>query len=94
MINAIGEAVMQQTSRASYNNSAQIQDTAIQETERVKEARPVEASEDGQKSEMNMKNDENTTKKNSLEEGKIFVEKYDEDGKLIARTPPGYVLEG
>jgi len=34
---------------------------------------------------------DNTTTKNVFEEGKLLVERYDKNGKLIRITPPGYI---
>ena len=32
--------------------------------------------------------------KNVIENGKLIVEQYDKNGKLICKTPPGYLLPG
>ncbi len=37
---------------------------------------------------------EETTTKNVIENGKLIVEQYDRHGKLIRKTPPGYLLPG
>ena len=34
---------------------------------------------------------EQTTTKNVFENGKLIVEQYDRHGKLIRKTPPGYL---
>lgn len=91
MINAIGEATMQQIIRANYNHDIFEKEMVAQKTDQVRNHRPVEKSDDSQKPEMNLKFQENTKTKNSLEDGKIVVEKYDEDGRLIRKTPPGYL---
>ncbi len=94
MINAIGDAAVQQTIRVNYNNENQEQAVLVKKTEKVREKRPVEKSEDSPKSELNQRNDEYTTSKNVLEDGRIVVEKYDEDGKLVRKIPPGYLPFG
>ena len=94
MINAIGEATVQQFVRTSYNSETFGKDQDIQKTDKIKKQRPVEGSEDGQKSEMSLQSQDNTTTRNSLEDGQIMVEKYDENGKLIKKTPPGYLPFG
>jgi hypothetical protein len=32
--------------------------------------------------------------RNSFVDGKLVVEKYDEDGNLVSKTPPGYLPIG
>ena len=48
MINAIGEAVMQQFIRANYNNDLYDKDMVFNKTHQVREQRPVEESNNGQ----------------------------------------------
>jgi hypothetical protein len=38
--------------------------------------------------------DEETKTKNVIENGTLIVEQYDKHGKLICKTPPGYLLLG
>ena len=95
MIDAIGEAAMQATIKTNYSSVAQERAFVTQKDDQMKAHRPVEKSEGDQKSEMNLKYfEENTTTKNNVENGKIIVEKYDEDGKLLRKTPPGYLPFG
>jgi hypothetical protein len=35
-----------------------------------------------------------TTTKNVIENGKVIVEQYDRHGRLICKTPPGYLPPG
>ena len=91
MINAIGEATLQQFVRTSYNSETFGKDQDIKKKDRIKKQRPVEGSEDGQKSEMSLQSQDNTATANSLEDGQIIAEKYDENGKLIKKTPRGYL---
>ena len=37
---------------------------------------------------------EGTTTKNVIENGKLIVEQYDSHGKLIRKTPPGFLPPG
>jgi len=37
---------------------------------------------------------EGTTTQNVIENGKLIVEQYDRHGKLIRKTPPGYLPPG
>lgn len=95
MINAIGEAAMQATVRASYSSVAQEKELVAQKDDQMKAHRPVEKTDGDQKSEMNLQYfEENTTTKNNLDSGRIVVEKYDEDGKLLRVSPPGYLPFG
>ena len=94
MINAIGEATMQQFVRTSYNAEMFAKDQEVQKTNKIKEPRPVEESDDSQKSEMGLRSRDNMKTRNSLEDGQLIVEQYDEDGKLVKKTPPGYLPFG
>jgi hypothetical protein len=94
MINAIGEATAHQFTRAYHNNDLVDKDVAIQKTNKVKKQRPVEESDDGQKPEMNLLSEENIKSRNSLEDGKLVIEKYDADGKLVKKIPPGFLPFG
>ena len=94
MINAIGEATVHQFTRANYNNDLADKELAVQKTNKIRNQRPVEESEDGQKPEMNFLSEENTKSRNSLEDGKLVIEKYDADGKLVKKIPPGFLPFG
>ena len=94
MINAIGDVAMQQTVRANYSNENHEQAAIAKKTEEIKEKRPVEKSDKSSNSELNQHRDENTTAKNIVEDGRIVVEKYDEDGRLVRKIPPGYLPFG
>jgi hypothetical protein len=94
MINAISEAAIQQFVRTSYNVETLYKDLAIQKTDKIRKQRPVEKSDDGQKTDVNLENQANMKTRNSIEDGKLVVEKYDEDGNLVRKTPPGYLPIG
>ena len=95
MINAIGEAtIQQQFTRTSYNSETYDKDLAVRKTEKIREQRPVEKGDDGQKPEMNLQSQANLKSRNSFVDGKLIVEKYDEDGNLVKKTPPGYLPIG
>lgn len=94
MIDAISDAAMQHTIRANYNIENQDQAVVIKKNDQLREKRPVEKSEDSLKSQMNLRDEENTTSKNVIEDGQIIVEKYDKDGRLIRKIPPGYLPFG
>ncbi|MGD8291465.1 MAG: hypothetical protein PVF37_07160 [Desulfobacterales bacterium] len=94
MINAIGEATIQQFLRTGYNAETITKDLAVQKTEKVRKQRAVEKGDDGQKPEMNLQSEGNMKTRNSFVDGTLVVEKYDEDGNLVKRTPPGYLPIG
>ena len=66
----------------------------IQKTDKVRKERPVEKGNEGQKPEMNLQSQGNLETRNNIVDGKLVVEKYDEDGKLIRKIPPGYLPFG
>jgi len=94
MINAIGEATMQQIVRSNYNSETYDKDLEAQKTDKVKEHRPVEKSDDGQKPEMDLKSEGDVQTSTSLEDGEIIVESYDDSGRLVKVSPPGYLPPG
>jgi hypothetical protein len=85
---------MQQTMRANYDSEMHDKDLAVQKTDQTREKRQIEKTEDGSKPELDLKHEDDTTRKNILENGNIIVEQYDEDGNLVRKTPPGYMPFG
>ena len=94
MINAIGEATVQQFVRTSYNAELFAKEQEVKKAEKAKEPRPVEESDEGQKSELGLRSRDNMKTRNSIEDGQLIVEQYDEDGNLVKKTPPGYLPFG
>ena len=94
MINAIGEATMQQIVRSNYNSETYDKDLEAQKADKVKEHRPVEKSDDGQKPEMDLKSEGEVQTRNNLQDGQITVESYDDSGRLVKISPPGYLPPG
>ena len=94
MINAIGETTVQQYIRTSYNAETLDKEQEIQKTDKIKRQRPVEETDDGQKPEMDLQSQESIQSRNSLEDGELVVEKYDADGKLVKKIPPGFLPFG
>jgi hypothetical protein len=93
MLHAIGEAAMQQTVRTSYDSEMYDQGLAVKKSGQIRRERPVEKTEDSSKSELNLKNEEQTRRKNNVEDdGEIVVEEYNENGEIVRKTPPGYIL--
>jgi hypothetical protein len=94
MFDIVGEAVVQQMPRANLPASGAEKDAGGQRVEAVREVRPVEHTSEGEKAHSEAGADGSTRTRNRLEEGKIIVEKYDEDGRLVRRTPPGFLPFG
>ena len=94
MISAIGEATLQPLVRTSYHAELFDKDQRMEKTDKIKKQRPVEESDDARKSEMNSNSQDTIKSRNSLEEGKLIVEKYDADGKLVKKIPPGFLPFG
>jgi hypothetical protein len=94
VFDTVGEAAVQQMTRGIVPASGTERDGRAQKAEAAREARPVERSNDSEKARSEAGADEGTTTRNRLEDGKIIVEKYDEDGRLVRRTPPGFLPFG
>ena len=94
MFDVIGEATAQQVPRTGAYGNGTEKEATVHKAERVREARPVEHSNEGEKAKLGDSGDEHTHNRNRLEDGKIIVEKYDESGRLVKRTPPGYLPLG
>ena len=94
MINAIGEASIQQTMRTNHNNAVYDKEIIQQKATQVVQERPVGKTDDSPKSEMDTQTEDMTNSRNTIENGKIILEKYDKDGNLIQKIPPGYVPFG
>ena len=92
MLNAIGEATIQQTVRTNYDSEANSQDVAVKKSDEIRKQRPVEKAEDSSKSKMDLKQEEDVRRKNAFENGDIIVEEYNEDGQIVRKIPPGYIL--
>jgi hypothetical protein len=70
------------------------QEFAVKKNDQIREQRPVEKTEDSSKSEMKLKQEEETTRKNKMEDnGEIVVEEYNQNGEIVRITPPGYVMD-
>ena len=93
MINAIGEAGLQQAVRPQYTAEVQSEEMLVREREKLRQDRPVENTGDSQQPSMDMEqNDqEETTARNRIEDGQVIVEHYDAQGRLVSQNPPGYL---
>ena len=93
MINVIGEAIVQQTTRASFISVVNDRDVAEQKEMQARQKRPVEKTDESRSSGRQPSDDEktDTSTRQRIEDGKIVLEKYDRRGKLVKMIPPGYV---
>jgi hypothetical protein len=96
MINAIGESTVHQAIRVQQSAAVVEREEEVQKTMQASVPRPVERADDSQHSDMNQ-NDEKkseTTSRQRIEDGQVVIEKYDRQGKLVKKTPPGYIPFG
>jgi hypothetical protein len=91
VIGIFGDGGMQQHIRANYSNGMYVQLLLKKHLHQQAEARPVEAADFSSRLETKLRYQERTTTKNVFEGGQLIVERYDQEGKLIRRTPPGYL---
>lgn len=94
MFDIVADAAAQQMARVGLPVSGTEKDPSSQKVGAVRHARPVEASLEGEKARSESGTGQNATTRNRLEDGKVIVEKYDEDGRLLRRTPPGFLPFG
>jgi len=87
MIELASEATVQQVTRTEQNQAFSHKETVQQEAREVLADRPVEKSEESVKAKATDKQTETETKYN-LENNRIIIEKYDENGDLILQMPP------
>ena len=94
MINAIGEATIQQSIRTNHHIPENERELSQVNDEQVREQRPVEEIGEGSNTEMSNEQFEQTTFRHKIEDGEIIVERYDKDGNLVKTTPPGFLPFG
>ena len=75
--------------QTNYNNNVKEQVHFVQRNEKTREDRTVENANDTPEPKMDFQ--EETTTKTVIEENTIIVEKYNKDGELVNKVPPGYV---
>jgi len=94
MFDIVGESAVHQMARVAVPASGTERGIRVQKAEAVRQVRPVEGSSQSEKARAEAGADEQTKTRNRIEEGKVIVEKYDEDGRLVRRTPPGFLPFG
>ena len=88
MINNISEGALRVASKIDPSGAIHEKEVNQQKAKEVREARPIEKSENGNKAEaQDAKKDESTSKFLLNDKHVVFV-KYDENGDLVLRIPP------
>jgi hypothetical protein len=90
MICAIGDFNQQCTLRINYFADLRGQFQASDGLKKNAEKRKIEATDNSMQSNT-YRQYKRISKKNVFEDGKLVVETYDDDGKLIRKTPPGFI---
>ena len=93
MFDIIGDAAAQQASRIGGYGGGAEKEVLVQKAERLREARPVEPSGPGDPSKAT-RDDDSVHNRTRLEAGQVIIEKYDDSGRLLKVTPPGYLPFG
>jgi hypothetical protein len=90
MFDVIGDAAAQQVPRTAGYAGGSEKDVLVQKAERLREARPVEQS-GADENPKSTRDDDSVHNRTRMEGGQILIEKYDESGRLLKVTPPGYL---
>jgi hypothetical protein len=91
MLDIIGKASGQEGFRTDSDGSGTEKDIIIQEAGHTRETRLAEMLKAGDSANFEGGTDERERNRTKLEDGKIIIETYTEDGQLIKITPPGYL---
>ncbi|MCF8143271.1 MAG: hypothetical protein K9N21_05055 [Deltaproteobacteria bacterium] len=90
MIDSAAAGMSLNEQQLNHQNVVKAQVHFVQENNKLKENRPVEAAENSP--EPDMKGEGETRTKTVIDENNmVVVEKYNEEGELVNKTPPGYV---
>ena len=85
MLNTIGESAVRTTTRIDNNLAIENKDVILKRVEKAVEERPIEGSQESATPESDV---QKKTGGYKTDDGGIFFEKYDKNGKVIFRTPP------
>ncbi len=91
MIGAISDFNQQYNLKINYFYDLRDQIRIADELNQTGEKRKIERTNHSMQSDYKFQPKYNTTTKNVFVEGKLLVERYDKNGKLIRITPPGYI---
>jgi hypothetical protein len=90
MFDVIGDAAAQQVPRTAGHTGGSEKDVLVQKADRMREARPVEPS-GADEQPQSTRDDGLVHNRTRLEAGQVIIEKYDDSGRLLKVTPPGYL---
>ena len=88
MINNISEGALRAASKIDPSGAIHEKEVNQQKAKEVREARPIEKSENGNKAEAKKAKKDESTSKFLLNDKRVVFEKYDENGDLVLRIPP------
>jgi hypothetical protein len=91
MIGSIGDFSQQYTLRINYFTNLRDQLRIVDELKQTGEIRKIERTNHSMQSNINFQHNKSEKTKNVFEDGKLVVERYDKNGKLIRKTPPGFI---
>jgi hypothetical protein len=96
MINAIGEATVQFAIRVSDQSTLMTREFENQKARALRTERSIEKSNEPHGSNMHPDRDAEAAMRtrHRIEDGKIVLERYDQEGRLVMKIPPGYVPFG
>ena len=75
--------------QSNLNNVIKEQVHFVQKDDKTREMRPVENAEESPEPKMDLQGE--TTTKTIIEEQQIVIERYNKEGELVNRVPPGFV---
>jgi hypothetical protein len=88
MINNISEGAMRVASKIDPSGAIHEKEVNQQKAKEVREARPIEKSENGNKAEAQDAKKDQSTGRFLVNDKRVVFEKYDENGDLVLRIPP------
>ncbi len=88
MINNISEGALRVASKIDPSGAIHEKEVNQQKAKEIRDARPVEKSDNGNKAEAKKAKEDETTGKFLQNGNNMVFEKYDKNGDLILRIPP------
>ena len=85
MLEPIGESAVRMTTRTDSNLAVENRDVALQKIEKTIVERPIESFQESAKPESGT---EQKAGGYNIDDGGVFFEKYDKNGRVIFRAPP------
>jgi hypothetical protein len=88
MINNISEGALRVASKIDPSGAIHEKEVNQKKAEEIREARPVEKSEQGSGAEARQAKEDETSGKFLIDEKHVVFEKYNKNGDLVLRIPP------